>query len=347
MIYSNLHTHTTLSDGKCTPREMVEAALARGFRSLGFSDHGYTYIDKTMGMTVENMLNYNHTINALKAEYIGEIDIFRGLENDLTQLHTPQAYDYTIGAVHYVPQGGKYYCVDHTPEVLQDAIATAFGGDGLALTKGYFGEIARLASLRSANICAHFDLVRLFNEGGRYFDEQSPVYQKAALDALEEVVRNGMLLEINTAIIAKGRSADPYPAPFLLRRARELGARVLVSSDAHHADYLSYGFPEMEELLLAFGFAETWELTPRGFVPVPLAAAQPVVQSAPQVAAQPVPQEAAPQPAAPMQAEDDLGGGEDDAPPKASWWSKRAERRQARKAEKEAEYEEDSRYDDE
>ncbi len=35
----DLHTHTTASDGRCSPRELVQAAAARGLRVLAVTDH--------------------------------------------------------------------------------------------------------------------------------------------------------------------------------------------------------------------------------------------------------------------------------------------------------------------
>ena len=37
---SNVHSHTTFSDGKNTVEEMVQAALGLVFHTLGFSEHG-------------------------------------------------------------------------------------------------------------------------------------------------------------------------------------------------------------------------------------------------------------------------------------------------------------------
>ena len=39
----NLHTHTTYCDGRDTPVEMIESAIAQGFDSIGFSGHSYTF----------------------------------------------------------------------------------------------------------------------------------------------------------------------------------------------------------------------------------------------------------------------------------------------------------------
>ena len=35
----NFHTHTTFSDGKNTPEEMILSAIQKGISILGFSDH--------------------------------------------------------------------------------------------------------------------------------------------------------------------------------------------------------------------------------------------------------------------------------------------------------------------
>lgn len=270
MIYSNLHTHTTFCDGRNSPRKMVEAAIACGFRSIGFSGHGYVWFDKGACMSPSNMSTYSHVIRGLKAEYANTIDVFLGLENDSAQLHNAKAYEYTIGSVHYAPGNGEQCCVDHTKERLEQSLELCFGSDYPALIRAYYAEVARLAQTRSADICGHFDVVKKFNVKNENFKEHNQRYRRAAFDALEEVVRCGMLLEVNTASIAKGISSEPYPAVFILKRAQELNARVIISSDAHSKNYLNFGFPEMEELLFSLGFKETWELTKKGFVPVPL-----------------------------------------------------------------------------
>ena len=37
----NLHTRTTVCNGKDTPKQMAQVALEKGFDSLGFSSHVY------------------------------------------------------------------------------------------------------------------------------------------------------------------------------------------------------------------------------------------------------------------------------------------------------------------
>ena len=46
MTACDFHLHTTFSDGKNTPEEMVLAAIRRGFDTVAFSDHYYSAFDE-------------------------------------------------------------------------------------------------------------------------------------------------------------------------------------------------------------------------------------------------------------------------------------------------------------
>ena len=45
-ILCDYHVHTTFSDGKNTPEEIVLAAREKGLKEIGFSDHSYTFFDE-------------------------------------------------------------------------------------------------------------------------------------------------------------------------------------------------------------------------------------------------------------------------------------------------------------
>ena len=78
----NLHTHTRFCDGKDSPEEIVEAALALGFQTLGFSGHSYTSFDDSCCMTGEREEKYRQEIARLKEEYSDKIRILCGIEQD-------------------------------------------------------------------------------------------------------------------------------------------------------------------------------------------------------------------------------------------------------------------------
>lgn len=269
-VRTNYHTHTTYCDGANTPREMVEAALARGFYALGFSGHAHEPIE-TYAMTPEAMARYCKEIRALQAEYAGQIALYLGYEIDSFGPVSREGLDYCIGSVHYVlAEDGRHYCVDNTPEMLQAAVADGFSGDSGAFVQAYYREVMRNVSGQRPDIVGHFDLPTKLNAGGRFFDEGSKAYKEAAFEALEEIVRQGCIVEVNTGGMAKGYTRVPYPALFLLERLYALGGRVMINADAHSAEHIDHAFDSAAQLLYAAGFRERVELGPGGFHTVPL-----------------------------------------------------------------------------
>ena len=79
-MLSNLHTHTTYCDGKSTAEETVRFAIDAGFKSLGFSGHGYTPSD--LRYCMKDVDGYIAEITALKEKYRDKIEIYLGTEED-------------------------------------------------------------------------------------------------------------------------------------------------------------------------------------------------------------------------------------------------------------------------
>jgi histidinol-phosphatase (PHP family) len=267
LILSNYHTHGQYCDGLSTIEEHIKKAISLGFHSIGFSGHGYVPFEGVYyGMTPDLTRQYRADVNAMKIKYRDRLNIFLGLENDSAFLHDTAGYDYTIGSVHCIKCNDKYYSVDSKDEIAVSTITNEFGGDGEAYAEAYYNETLALASARRADIFGHFDLVRRFNAGGcRFFNEKGNRYRSTAGKVLERAVHSGYIIEVSTGPIQKGFSNETYPANFLLEIARDLGARVIVNSDAHLAENLNYAFDKAESALREIGFAERWELTPGGF----------------------------------------------------------------------------------
>ncbi|MBQ6125051.1 MAG: PHP domain-containing protein, partial [Spirochaetales bacterium] len=76
---SNLHTHSLYCDGKNTVEEMIQAAIAAGLESLGFSGHCHTGfpIDDCQITDVDGYFN---ELDEMRRKYAGVITIFKGLE---------------------------------------------------------------------------------------------------------------------------------------------------------------------------------------------------------------------------------------------------------------------------
>uniref|UniRef100_S0DDV2 histidinol-phosphatase n=1 Tax=termite gut metagenome TaxID=433724 RepID=S0DDV2_9ZZZZ len=258
-IPSNVHTHSTFCDGKNTPEEMVQAALALGFTGLGFSSHAPAPYDPTCPGVADEAA-YTAHIRTLAARYEGQIDIACGIEQDAMAPVDAGAYDYVIGSAHYLrPPGSEGpLSIDMDPQHLARLVQNWYGGDALAMVRDYYAVLAASVAQTRPTIVGHFDLVTKFNRHTPLFDEESAAYQSIALEALDAVLdaigSYGGMLEVNTGAMARGWRDAPYPAPFLLRHAAQRGARVILSSDSHSAQTLDFAFPAALRAICGAGF---------------------------------------------------------------------------------------------
>lgn len=270
-LYSSVHVHTKLCDGKNTPEELAVTAWRAGLRTLGFSGHSHTPHDIEYCMTNARTQLYRAQAARLKERYAGKLDILCGLEWDLLSDDDPAAYDYWIGSAHYVqgPRTGKYYEIDWRESDLADCIRQDFDGDGLAVVEAYFANVAAVAA-RKPTILGHFDLIKKVNGAGQFFDENDPRYHASARRALEAAAASGCVLEVNTGAVYRGFRKDFFPSPALLADWLAMGGEVVITADAHDVRALTYGFEEAAAQLKALGFDHVQVLGAAGFTPCAL-----------------------------------------------------------------------------
>lgn len=68
---------------------------------------------------------------------------------------------------------------------------------------------------------------------GRYFLEDEPWYHNLALESILLIKELGLICEIDTRGIYKGRHTDFYPGKWLIQEMKKLRIPVIVSTDAH------------------------------------------------------------------------------------------------------------------
>ena len=252
---SSVHCHSTMCDGKNTLQDMASAACAQGLTTLGFTGHSYTQRDREYCMSPSRTAQYKATIAKLKTEYKGKVDILCGIEWDILSEDKRTGYDYWIGSAHhlYGKNTGKYYEIDFRPQDLWDCINDDFDADPLAAVEAYFAEVEKVAALKP-DILAHIDLIKKLNSKGEFFDEESPRYKAAALKALQAAKDNDCLLEVNTGGVYRGYRKDFYPGPWLLGEWQKMGGKVIITSDSHDINSLTFGFDEAAAAIKAAGF---------------------------------------------------------------------------------------------
>ncbi len=267
----NLHTHTTYSDGKDTPEEMILEAIQRGFQGIGFSEHTFNARSSyAMQMKMENVPVYREEIRHLKEKYKGVIDVFCGLEYEMLSTFSPEGFDYLIGSAHYIICGDKIVGVDRDLKTTLVCIEEKFGGDGLRYAKAYYETLARLPEINDFDIVAHFDLVAKNNEKGNFMDTASKEYLDLAFGAIHALQGKIPLFEISTAPMIRGYRTCPYPQIEILKEFKRCGFGAVISSDCHDKNVIDSYFKEAEELLFAAGFRSKYILTDNGFQEVTL-----------------------------------------------------------------------------
>ena len=268
----NLHTHCTYCDGKDTPEEMIAYAIEKGFHSIGFSSHSYNPYSSYFEHDLRDALKeYAKRIPELKALYRDKIKIFCGLEYEFCNTEPVGEWDYTLGAVHYVPTADGWGNFDSDAACVRNLINNSFGGDGQAFVKAYYETVARLPEVGNFDIIAHFDIItKNLEKAPDLFDADCKAYWDCAFGAIEALRGKIPFFEVNTGAISRGYRTSPYPAIPLLKAFRDMGFGVVITSDCHDGRYLDCHFRESTELLKACGFKEKFILTEEGFVPAEL-----------------------------------------------------------------------------
>ena len=236
--------HTAYCDGACTPEDMVLSAIDKGLDTVGICCHSYTFFDESYCIKKADIPRYLAELRYLRTKYYDTIHVLCGVEQDYYSDYPTDEFDYVIGSVHYIKAGEDYIPVDESVEILKEAAQKYFGGDMYALCEKYFETVADVVNQTDCDIIGHFDLISKFIEREPLFDADHPRYVAAWRKAVDELVKYDVPFEINTGAISRGYRTSPYPSREIQDYIREKGGRFVLSSDAHSADAIAFGFNE-------------------------------------------------------------------------------------------------------
>lgn len=286
--FTSYHNHPGYCDGSGTVAEYAESALAAGVAAIGLSCHAPTPFACGWTMPAARLPAYVAEVRAAQAAYAGRLPIALGLELDyLSPELVPdgaafqrdeilaRGLDYVVASVHFVGRepDGEPWTIDHTAESFARQLEAHYHGDVRRLIEDYFAHVAALAAAAPAwrlpAIVGHVDKVKMWNSDGRYFAETAGWYLAAADTALRAVREAGLVIEINTAGLRRAHG-EPYPGPTLLRRCRQLGIPVTISSDAHKPGDLIASFEQAAAILKEAGYREMVALDIGRWTPRPL-----------------------------------------------------------------------------
>lgn len=252
MRYSNLHNHTNFSDGKHTVEENILSAIEKNMLSLGFSDHSFTACDPSYCMHEHQYPEYFQTIDAMRRKYADQIPVYTGMELDVFSEIEREKFDYIIASAHYIEKNGVYYPIDHTPQQQIQCMEEGFGGDIFKMAEHYFQMLAEHVHRVKPTFVGHYDVITKFS----LMPEDSEKYRDMAKEYLREILKDCSYLEMNTGAISRGWRKTPYPNGYLLQTMLENDGQLLLGSDSHNKDNLTFFFDEAVQIMKNAGFTE-------------------------------------------------------------------------------------------
>ena len=208
MVRGDLHTHTTLSDGKATLEEMAEAAMALGYEYLALTDH-----------SASHGFGNNVTADRLR-ERIEEVRKFNdGLDGDGFRLLAGS--EVNIGT-----DGSLDYDDDLLAELdwVIASIHTSFRDDSAFMTSRMVAAIQ------------HPEVDCIGHPTGRLLTRRDP-YPLEIEEVIEAAAASGTAMEIN------GNPHRRDLSDVHARLAAEAGVKIVLNTDAHapvHFDFMVY-----------------------------------------------------------------------------------------------------------
>jgi len=246
-------------------RALLEAAVARGFSTYGVTEHaprlGALYLFRNeiaLGWDVAKIARdfdqYCEDITPLAEEFGGRLAVLRGFEVEVVPedgyvevmraFRARPCFDFCVGSVHFL----EGFLLDGEPDLFDRAVEACGGLEPLAVK--YYAKVAEMVAALEPEVVAHLDIIR--RNGQRRGPLDTPPIRAAARKALEVVRDCGCILEVNTSTYRKGIE-PPFPAPWLVRAAHDLGIPLSFGDDSHAVAHVGAGIEQARRYLLENG----------------------------------------------------------------------------------------------
>lgn len=229
-----------------------EVAAERGIEELGVAEHVYRF---TAALDVwQHPLWQHYAIDDLDryCEFVREetdlklgieADFIPGREEQMRALLEQREWDYVIGSIHFLAEGALDYDK-------YDVWNSGRSPDHVWRT--YFEWLGESAASGMFDILAHPDLVKHWGKERPWPERDLRFYYDIAM---EQIAESGIAVEVSTAGLRKP-VGEIYPSTGFLEMLVDAGVPIALSSDAHSADHLGYGYDEAVTFLADHGVTE-------------------------------------------------------------------------------------------
>lgn len=236
----SFHIHSTGSDGKMAPEDVVKEAIRAGITHMCFTDHFRRPKETVHGDYPDTHFYnavYKKEIEDLKKKYAKEISISFGVELDwiegyedwIKKIIKENKFDFILGSIHILKINGKWLSFD-SPETWKEA--TKQMGGVKELLQKYYEQIRLIAKSKLYDCIGHFDYIKILNKNSELFSDKEEGYRKEVLETLDEIKKGGMCLEVNARGWRKA-VGEQYPSEWVLVEARKRGIPITIGTDFH------------------------------------------------------------------------------------------------------------------
>jgi histidinol-phosphatase (PHP family) len=249
----NYHLHTTISDGKFKPEELIRLAIKRKFKTIGITDHyKFPPAFKEEKSDFYSDRDYRNLIK-LRDKYIDKISVFIGVEFDWFSEHKDwiiketkkRHYDYKFISMHFVKVNEKNEPIDLFADTFDDSVKKI----GIKnLVESYYNELREGIKTGCFDVVAHLDLIKIWNKNKRYFSGDEKWYKRQINETLRLIKKENMKLELNTSGWRR-ECKEQYPAEWILKEAIKLKIPIIVGTDCHWKEHLEFGLKRAKNLL--------------------------------------------------------------------------------------------------
>ena len=122
----------------------------------------------------------------------------------------------------------------------------------------YYETVASMVDALRPDVVGHLDLIRRNASPDAVLD--TPAIREAADRALNVIRKHDAILDLNTAGYRKGLGS-PYPAPWLVQRATEMGIGFCFGDDSHGPAQVGEGVEQARQYLLENDVSEISAIT--------------------------------------------------------------------------------------
>jgi histidinol-phosphatase (PHP family) len=255
------HNHSTGSDGKLTPEEIIKKAIHLGWSLVCFTDH-YPVPSELPTEYYNNFFNekYIEEVKKLKEKYKDKIKVFFGSEIDWFQDHkdwlkteiSKHDFDYIIGSIHHLKdKTGEYRNMESGKDYWQMS-ARRFGGTKEYI-KEYYNQIKKLVESGLYDCVGHMDYIKVYNKNQDIFSEDDQWYKEEIAKVLDLIKEKKMAIEVNAGGIRKCKV--PFPSPWIIKEAKKRDIPITIGLDAHwEAHYDNNAIKEITRMLKEAGY---------------------------------------------------------------------------------------------